>query len=335
MGCQASKGADKSGKAKKKKKDKKKSRAEEPQHDASNHFVGKHRKMDVPLSMEEPDGDDSTVRMSDQAHPLVPPGDDPCTPVTVDSNESAKPETAAAARAISLSAPDGRPTGFRETRTASNAALVLQKPSAKQQAAQASARRQVAWEKRRAKVIELNMTPEKHERVRGWVDGSDQGLSPQLGKLLDPEDTAGHSERLDKCRAAEVVPNFAETVRVMFRAMLERRSAAASDPLDNSGMSSQTTNDSARRFSVCTSSVAYQAASSGTMLSTAALVTMDMGSTVANTCSFDSCVGGRRVSSGGSSKSRASSKKGGAGRRAPSHTPQRNPNFAPFVPPTE
>jgi hypothetical protein len=50
------------------------------------------------------------------------------------------------------------------------------------------------------------------------VDGSDQGVSGQLGSLLDPEDVRGHEVRtVLRDTPGGRVPTFAETVRDMLR----------------------------------------------------------------------------------------------------------------------
>jgi hypothetical protein len=98
--------------------------------------------------------------------------------------------------------------------------------------ASASAHRGEALrERRRLRTISDHMPDATAARVRSYVDGSDQGLSAELGGLLSPEDVAGHDARAQRCAA---VPDFAECVRVMWRGMLLRQprrgSATAANP---------------------------------------------------------------------------------------------------------
>jgi hypothetical protein len=145
-------------------------------------------------------------------------------------------------------------------------------------------RRRAALERRRLKIIELNMSDGKVARLQGWIDASDQGVSSELGRLGSPEDVAAHDARVVRVKEAPAaVPTFAQSIALLWRAMLLRRhpSGAHSDPLEASGGSARSSS-SRGSWRRCASVAASGATvdSAYDVSSTMGLQTMDLGSTV-------------------------------------------------------
>jgi hypothetical protein len=80
-------------------------------------------------------------------------------------------------------------------------------------------------ELRRQRIVQRNLRPAALADIRGWLDGSDQGVSGQLGALLDPADAAGHAARTAlRDTPGGRVPTFADTVRDAMRFVQRRAS---------------------------------------------------------------------------------------------------------------
>jgi hypothetical protein len=98
-------------------------------------------------------------------------------------------------------------------------------------------RAQGAAERRRLRAIKKNTTPKKVAMVRSWLDMSDQGISPQLGALVDPDDASAMQERVARYKGFAELPTFAESVARLYaakRALLRKGRFSTSTGMDSS-----------------------------------------------------------------------------------------------------
>jgi hypothetical protein len=135
-----------------------------------------------------------------------------------------------------------RTTASSNTLSTHAQALTLQRQKKKEQAV----------ERRRQKVIGLNMTTAKVASVQCWMDNSDQGLSSQLGKLTDPDDYAATVRREAQEAKFRTIPTFAQSVVLAVRLHLakamrpQRLSTSTLETSHNDSMGTLTASEQSR-----------------------------------------------------------------------------------------
>jgi hypothetical protein len=157
-------------------------------------------------------------------------------------------------------------------------------------------------ELRRQRIVQRNLRPAALAALRGWLDGSDQGVSGQLGALLDPADAAGHAARAAlRDTPGGRVPTFAETVGDAVRFLRRRasfvRSASAADRAQEDAALASTPRSTLRDLSITTAARSRFAPAAQQRLSLAMSVDISH-STVSSRASLEGLMQGRAAERG-------------------------------------